>query len=103
MALTVWVGDVSPYWYEEENWSPRRVPGPSDVAIFGPDSGRCILDGSATIQGLRLLSNYADAFEFSGTLRLTGDESYVLGGQLRASSTGPFWKWTAACSPLTTG
>ena len=43
-ANKVWTGAVNANWNTAGNWIPNGVPGGSDLEVFGPAGGTCVVD-----------------------------------------------------------
>src|SRR5687767_11618994 len=74
-----WTGDRGNLWGDGLNWSPNRLPGPGDVAVFsGSVAQEVVLGDSSAVRA-------ADAVRFVS--ENVADDPYLLsGGTLRLNA-----------------
>ncbi len=85
----VWLGDSGDgLWSSAGNWLGGSVPGPSDIAEFGPYCNNCnvTVDIAANIQGLLLRSTYTGSVTLGANLNVGSSDLKMYGGTFNLGS-----------------
>jgi autotransporter-associated beta strand protein len=92
-ADRLWTGASGNSFHGQNNWSPTSVPGPSDLAIFGPGSPNHLnnihLSQGEFVDGLRFRDTSQNIRLTESGLRFVqvGDDGIVLGANYNGTAT----------------